>query len=145
MTFQASSVYALSVVVLFGKLLVAVSVQARERLRTRAFRYPEDAAQWRGEVAPDSDLCQRADRVLRNDAEGQVYYLVFGGVLLALTPDSRLLPYYFVTYPLTRVAHAYWLLLPRQPHRNRAFALGLTVVFVMAVHVVCAVVKPLFG
>jgi uncharacterized membrane protein YecN with MAPEG domain len=141
MTFEPLSVYALSVVVLFAKLVVAISVQARERFRTRAFKYPEDAAQWCGQVAPDSDLCQRADRLLRNDAESQLYYLVLGGLLVAMAPDSRVLPYYFAAYTLARLAHAYWLLVPRQPHRNRAFGLGLIVVLGMAGHVVWEVMR----
>lgn len=134
MAFEPLSVYALSVVVLFAKLFATISVQARERLRTRAFRYPEDAVQWRGQVAPDSDLCQRADRLLRNDAESQVFYLALGGLLAAVAPDSRVAPYYFIAYTLARLAHAYWLLAPRQPHRNRAFATALSVVFCMAGH-----------
>jgi glutathione S-transferase len=141
MTFEPLSVYALSVVVLFAKLFAAISVQARERFRTRAFKYPEDAVQWRGQVAPDSDLCQRADRLLRNDAESQMYYFALGGLLVVIAPGSRVLPYYFVVYTLARLVHAYWLLVPRQPHRNRAFALGLTVVFCMVGHVVWAVTR----
>lgn len=134
MTFNSLTVYALSVVVLFVKFVVTISLQARERFRTRAFRYPEDAAQWHGIAGPDSDLGQRAERLLRNDAESQLHYLVLGGVLVAVASGSRLVPLYFVTYTAARVAHAFWLLVPRQPHRNRAFALGLVVVSCMAVH-----------
>jgi MAPEG family len=134
MTFAPLAVYELSVVVLFFKFFVTISLQARERMRARGFRYPEDATTWHGVVGPDTDLCQRADRLLRNDAESQPFYLVSGAILVALAPSSRVAPFYFVSYVLCRCAHAYWLLSPRQPHRNRAFALGLLVVFVMIGH-----------
>lgn len=140
MTFNPLAVYALSVAVLFLKSFATISVQALERLRTRAFRYPEDAVQWRGAVAPDSDLCQRAERLLRNDAESQLYYLVLGGLFVVLDPSSRLGPFYFGIYTAARLAHAYWLLAPRQPHRNRAFSVGIVVLFCLTGHVVWRVV-----
>lgn len=135
MTFDSLSVYALSVLVLFFKFVVTISVQARERLRTRAFRYPEDAAHWHGVVAPDSELCQRAAQVLRNDGESQVYYLVFGAVLVAFDPDSLAAMFYCATYTLARLAHTFWFLFPRQPHRNRAFSVGVIALVGLAAHV----------
>lgn len=143
MTFDPLSVYALSALVLLFKFVVTISIQARERLRTRAFRYPEDAARWHGLVAPDSDLCQRAAHVLRNDGESQVYYLVLGAVLVALQPDSRAAIFYFLTYTLARLAHTYWLLSPRQPHRNRAFSVGMIALVGLAGHVAFLALRKL--
>jgi glutathione S-transferase len=145
MTFDSLSVYALSAFVLFSKFVVTISVQARERLRTRAFRYPEDAARWQGVVAPDSDLCQRAAQVLRNDTESQPYYLVLGALLVAFQPDSRAAIFYFATYTLARLAHTYWLLFPRQPHRNRAFSVGLVALVALAGHVAFSLGQRVFA
>ena len=124
MTLTPLSVYSLSVVALFLKAFLTIAVQARERLRARVFRYAEDAGQWRGTVGQDSDLCQRAERLLRNDAETELYYLALGGLLVVVEPNSRIAPFYFVIYVASRAYHAYWMFLPRQPHRNRAFGLG---------------------
>ncbi|MEY2932607.1 MAG: hypothetical protein RL033_3356 [Pseudomonadota bacterium] len=139
---NASDVYVGSVIALFLKYTAATVLQARERFAQRRFRYPEDAACWRGEVGDDTELCQRAQGLLRNDAESQPFYLVLGAayVGLGLWPLGGVL--YFGVYPLTRWYHAFCLLRGLQPHRNRAFALGLALVVLLAAHVGYAVVRP---
>jgi hypothetical protein len=134
MPLNASYVYLGSVLLLFVKYLAATVLQARERLAHRRFRYPEDAAFWGGEVADDTQLCQRAQSLLRNDTESQPFYLVLGAayVSLGLWPLGGVL--YFAVYPLTRWLHAYCLLRGLQPHRNRSFALGLSILVLLAVH-----------
>jgi hypothetical protein len=134
MPLNPSDVYLGSVIVLFLKYLAAIVLQARERFAQRHFRYPEDAAHWHGKVADDTELCQRAQNLLRNDTESLPFYLLFGAayVWLALWPPGALL--YFTLYPLSRVLHAYYLLRARQPHRNRTFALGLIVITLLAAH-----------
>ena len=131
----ALSVYCLSLVVLLVKFAVAISLQASQRLRSRRFQYAEDAAFWDGEVAPDTELCVRAQRLLRNDTESQVFYFVLGGAYLALGAWPTGAPYYFGLYTASRVAHAGFLLGSRQPHRNRAFAVGVLVLLILAGHV----------
>ncbi len=135
MSLDSLSVYLLSVLVLLLKYVAAISVQARERFRTRGFRYPEDAAHFRGAVAPDSELCQRAERLLRNDSESQPFYLILGLAFALQNPHPIVAASYFLGYASTRVAHAHWLLSPRQPHRNRAFALGLVLLVCLGGHV----------
>lgn len=134
MPLNASDVYVGSVLLLFLKYLAVTVLQARERFAHRRFRYPEDAACWRGELADDTQLCQRAQSLLRNDAESQPFYLVLGAayVSLGLWPLGGML--YFAVYPLTRWLHAFCLLRGLQPHRNRAFALGLAILVLLAVH-----------
>lgn len=129
------SVYALSVVTLFLKFFATISVQALERLNKRHFRYPEDAAFWRGKIGEDSERCVRAQHLLRNDAESQIWYLGLAGAytLLGAWPNGA--PIYFGTYVVARSVHGYFLLVPKQPHRNRAFSLGMLVLFVLAGHV----------
>ena len=123
----AFAVYLGSVVLLFAKYVVAITVQGRERMRLRHFRYVEDAAFWNGTVAEDSELCKRAQNLLRNDCENQPFFLVFGAayVTLGLSPAGALA--YFSGYTLCRLSHGYFMLRARQPHRNRAFAVGLLI------------------
>jgi MAPEG family len=141
MNASALSVYALSVVVLFVKFFGTISIQAVERLRHRHFLYPEDAKTWSGVVGEDTDRCIRAQRLLRNDGESQLWYLALGYtyVLLGAWPAGA--PVYFGCYTLSRLAHAYFLIMGRQPHRNRAFSIGMTILFVLAGHVTYAVLE----
>jgi len=85
----ALAVYVAAVLVLFVKAIVAMTIQGRERLRGGTFRYPEDATHWKGEVAPDSDRCERAQRLLRNDGESQPYFLVLGALVTGPTAVPR--------------------------------------------------------
>lgn len=129
--------YVAAVVVLFAKLVVMVSLQGAARMRTKRFQYAEDAAHWNGNLAAEeSELIVRAQRVLRNDSEGQPYFFVFGAVYVALggTPWAAWL--YFPVYALTRVLHAWCMLRARQPLRNRAFGAGLITLAVLAAHCV---------
>jgi hypothetical protein len=71
----------------------------------------------------------------RNDGECQTYYLALGAAYLALEAWPVAAPYYFGTFVLARLTHAYCLLRPRQPLRNRAYAVGLGVLVVLALHV----------
>jgi uncharacterized MAPEG superfamily protein len=140
---NASDVYVASVIVLFLKYVAATLLQARERFAHRRFRYPEDAAHWRGEVADDTELCQRMQSLLRNDAESQPFYLVLGAAYVStgLWPLGGSI--YFMVYPLARLLHAFFLLRGLQPHRNRAFALGLIVIVLLAAHLAHAVLYRL--
>lgn len=127
--------YVAAAFVLFAKLVVMVSLQGATRMRSKRFQYAEDAAHWNGDlVAEESDLIVRAQRVLRNDSEGQPYFLVFGAAYVALgaTPWAAWL--YFPAYVLTRVLHAWCMLRARQPLRNRAFGAGLVTLLALATH-----------
>jgi MAPEG family len=143
MSVSAGPVYLASLALLFLKYVGTIVIQARERMRLRRFRYPEDAACWAGRVAEDSDLCQRAQNLLRNDCENQPFYLAFGAAYVAqgLGPEGAL--FYFGGYGLSRLCHGYFMLRARQPHRNRAFAMGLIILAMLAVHVVYASIASL--
>lgn len=131
--------YVAAAFILFAKFVVMVSVQGATRLRTRRFQYAEDASHWHGEhVALESDLIVRAQRALRNDSEGQPYFLVFGAVYVALGAAPWAAWLYFPAYALTRVLHAWFMLRAQQPHRNRAFGAGLVILVVLAGHCVIA-------
>jgi uncharacterized membrane protein YecN with MAPEG domain len=127
--------YLAAAFVLLAKLVLMVSLQGATRIRTKRFQYAEDANHWKGDhVAEESALIVRAQRVLRNDGEGQPYFFVFGAAYVALgaTPWAAWL--YFPVYTLTRVLHAWYMLRARQPHRNRAFGAGLVTLVALAVH-----------
>ena len=136
-------VYVGAVFALFLKTIASTLVQAKERLGSKKFAYPEDAAHWKGTQQEDTELCQRAQRVLRNDSETQPWFVVFGAlyVVLGAWPTGAFI--YFPLYVLSRVFHTLWLLNPKQPHRNRAFGLGLSVLVIVAVHVVIAAASAL--
>lgn len=132
--------YAVAVAALFFKHFFTASIQGRERLRTRRFAYPEDAAQWRGkhDDASPSPLWDRAARLLRNDGENHALFFALGGAYVALGCAERLGAVYFTVYALARWVHAIFLLWPRQPHRNRAYVVSLAVLIALAVHVAAA-------
>lgn len=145
MNFSTLDVYALSVVVLFAKFFGVICVQAVERLRRRSFRYAEDAAFWGGVVGDDSERCVRAQQLLRNDGESQVWYLALAGAYTAQGAWETAAPFYFGTYTVARLAHAYFFLTAKQPHRNRAFSLGIGIQFALAAHVIYASVQAAIG
>jgi glutathione S-transferase len=141
----ALAVYAGSWLVLFVKFVLTLALLGAARVRSRTFRYAEDAAYWRGQVADEAEPSLRARRLLHNDAESQPYYLALGSAYLALGAWPAGAPYYFAAFTLARVAHAYCLLRGLQPLRTRAFALGLGVLLVLAVHVALACLSPGLG
>ena len=132
MDVTASTVYLGSVVLLFVKYVLAIVVQARERHAARQYRYPEDAAYWQGSVAADSETCQRAQSLLRNDAESQPFYLVLGAAYASLGLGSGGACAYFGGYVLSRFCHAYFMFGGRQPHRTRAFSIGVFILVLLA-------------
>ena len=136
MTAIAVSSYAFVATLLLLKAMLAATVQGHQRMTSKAFRYPEDAGHWGGAtVSEEADLVKRAQRLLLNDAETQPLFLALGAAYVALGAWPLGAPMYFGVYGLSRVAHAWFMLRPRQPHRNRAFAVGLLTQLVLAVHV----------
>jgi uncharacterized membrane protein YecN with MAPEG domain len=136
MNLFAASVYVVCILILFVKFMVTSWVLARERLSNRSFRYEEDARYWRGKVAADSELATRAQRLLRNDGESQIYFFVLGAMSLFFMADVLVLICCYISYVASRCVHAWYLLHGRQPHRNRAFVCGILTIVVMAAHLV---------
>ncbi len=129
--------FAVAAAILFVKFLVTTSLQGVTRLRTKTFQYPEDARHWGGtEPAQEDPLVVRAQRLLRNDAEGQPLFLALGLAFVALGGAPLFAAIYFLGYASSRVVHALFLLRPRQPHRNRAFGVGMVSLAALAVHTV---------
>lgn len=140
----AVSAYAFAVVVLFAKAVVTALVQGRYRLKHGKFRWPEDARHWGGEaVHEEADIVQRAQRVLLNDAETQPLFLALGAAYVALDAWPPGAPIYFGIYAASRVVHTIFLLRPRQPLRNRAYAVGMLMLLAIAIHVCLSAVTQL--
>lgn len=129
--------YAVAAAVLFVKFLVTTGVQGITRLRTKTFQYPEDARHWGGsEPAREHELVVRAQRLLRNDAEGQPLFLAMGLAFVGLGGAPTFTAVYCLGYAASRIAHAAFLLRPAQPHRNRAFGVGMLALAALTVHTV---------
>ena len=144
MTSLALTAYVFSVILLFIKMLWAIGVQGRTRVLTRRFQYAEDA-QWFGgqHVDTEDEAIQRAQRLLRNDAENQPYFLALGAAYVAVDASPLGALIYFGLYVATRFLHAAFFLGQRQPHRFRAFAAGTVVLLIMAGHLVVDVLQKI--
>jgi uncharacterized membrane protein YecN with MAPEG domain len=134
-------VYIASVLGLWLKVLGTTLIQARERYRARVFAYPEDAAEWHGTAGEDTALCQRAQRLLRNDSETQPFFYVFGALLVLSKASPTAALIYLPAYVVSRFVHGYFLLSPRQPHRNRAFGVGVIILTAMAIQSLVALIS----
>ena len=123
------------VILVLGMTLKSVAImmiQGLRRTKTRTFRWPEDAAYWRGVASSDEDpQILRAQAALRNDGESQPYFLAAAAAWLALGADEALALIVCGTYLGLRVLHSAFLIWPRQPLRNRLFGLSLACLFVV--------------
>jgi uncharacterized MAPEG superfamily protein len=121
---SAAAAYTLLVLGLYLKYVVLIAVQGTQRMRSRRFRWPEDAAAWVGEVGSEPERVDRAQAALRNDGESQPLFLAASAawILLGAAPHSALA--LCALYVLTRWTHTFLLLVPRQPLRTRVFGLS---------------------
>lgn len=127
--------YTLAAAALFAKFVLTTGLQGLTRLRTKTFQYPEDAAYWRGsEPAAEVERVVRAQRLLRNDGEGQPFFLAIGLAFVLLGGPPTFSALYFSIYAVSRVVHAGFFLWPKQPHRNRAFTVGMLALIALTVH-----------
>ncbi|MDB4973349.1 MAG: hypothetical protein JWN48_1690 [Myxococcaceae bacterium] len=122
--------YVAALALLFGKYFAVTLLQAKRRFSTRVFRWPEDARAWRGQPsAREDELLERAQAVLRNDAETQPFFFAFGAVWVALGAPAAFAQLVLPGYALARCVHTWLLLYPRQPARNRAFVVAQLLLF----------------
>jgi uncharacterized MAPEG superfamily protein len=121
---SGASAYAVLVVGLYLKYFVMIGIQGIERRRSAVFRWPEDAATWSGQVRPEAERVERAQAALRNASESEPLFLAASAawILLGAAPAAALSA--CLGYVLVRCFHAFWLLVPRQPQRTRAFGLS---------------------
>jgi len=129
---------AVTMAFVLAKYLVLIAIQGRGRVVARTFRWPEDATAFRGALASGAEApaIERAQAALRNDGESQPAFLVLATIWVMLGARGSLAAPLLATWAFARALHTYALLRPRQPLRNRVFALGLLVTLVIAVDVV---------
>ena len=123
---------------LCAKFLVLIGLQGFWRLRTRSFRWAEDAAHWGGRACPgmaESGPVERAQAALRNDAESQGLFALALWAWIALGAPAAWAYAVVAVYAAARSLHSYWLVTARQPRRNRAF--GASVLCLLVVVVDC--------
>lgn len=116
------------------KCIWAIVIQGRHRLATKEFQYSEDAAHWGGAVASPRTELTRADRaqnMLRNDGESQIYFFVLAVLYTWLNCFPKVGAALFFVYALARWAHGIFLIYPKQPLRNLAFSTSLVVQLAM--------------
>jgi uncharacterized MAPEG superfamily protein len=128
---SAASAYLMLLLGLFLKYALMIAIQGVQRKRRHVFRWPEDAACWRGQVQTEDAWVERAQAVLRNDSESQPLFLAASAAWIALGADAELALGVCGAYVATRWLHAYWLLRPRQPQRTRVFGVSLLCVLLV--------------
>lgn len=124
----------LATMLLWSKCIWAMVIQARHRLRSKEFQYSEDAKHWGGNVASESKEVTRADRaqnMLRNDAESQAYFFAIAFLYSWMGCLPRVGAILFVSYALVRWVHGIFFIFPKQPQRNWAFSASLVIQLAM--------------
>lgn len=117
-------------VLLWAKCIWAITIQGRQRLKSKEFQYAEDAAHWGGAVASPSKEMSSADRaqnMLRNDAESQPYFFILAILYIWLEGFPKVGAALFVGYALTSWLHGTFFIYPKQPLRNLAFSASLVI------------------
>jgi len=126
-------VYALCVLLLFGKMLAISCYQGFYRIRHRVFTNAEDARFFqRPALIQELPQVQRAGKAWANDLENIPLFFVLGGLCLALDADGQLAPGLFCLFTSARVMHTLMYLGGWQPWRTIAYGLGLACLLAMA-------------
>lgn len=121
---------ATSGVLLWAKYIWVALIQARQRLSSKEFQYPEDAAHWGGSVAHPSEALnttQRAQNLLRNDSESQPHFFLVATLCTLTGAYPPIAAALFMSYAGLRWLHGYFFMNPKQPHRNLAFSASMLV------------------
>jgi len=121
----------------FAKIVLAASLQGRERIRARQFAYAEDAAAWNGteaDAAP-SDLHRRAGALLRNDSENLPIFALLAASFVLQQGSALGAVVWFGGFTIARWLHAIAMLRRIQPLRTRAYAMGLVSLLGLALHI----------
>lgn len=124
----ALAAWVTTVAVLFLKMFSNSAVQGLVRLKNRQFVKPEDAAFY-GRKAPPAEeehlLVQRAAAVWRNDLENIPIFLFLSLGLVLAGDEGTWTAGLCGLFVVARVAHTGFFFVPRQPHRNVAYQLGI--------------------
>ncbi len=133
----STELWAVIALLLFLKMFAVVCVQSWYRVRYKVFVREEDAHYW-GDGKPaeaDHPRAHRAQAVLRNDSENIPSFLFLTWAHVVVVDSPHVLAAISFPFVLARALHAWWYIRPRQPHRNRAYVLGLVSLLTCATHV----------
>lgn len=139
----AFEIWSATAVALFLKMFGVALVQAFHRVKYGAFVRPEDASYWANGPAQSKELpiVQRAQNVLNNDGENIPIFLFLGLAHVQLGGEPEVVWVLMATFVASRIVHTLAYLFPKQPLRNRAHLLGLTVMFVQSGLIISAIVR----
>jgi uncharacterized membrane protein YecN with MAPEG domain len=135
----AWKIYGITVVILFLKMLAIVLLQVNSRQKSNNFSSPEDAATFgKGGtgVIQESQLLQRATKILNNDGENIPIFLFLATAYVNLGCWQQGTLIYFTLFVLSRLTHSIAFLRAMQPLRTRAYQLGLLVMIVLSGHII---------
>lgn len=135
-------IWALTAVILFLKMTALGLYQGYNRTRHKAFSKPEDAAFYgKGKPALAQELpaVQRAQGALRNDGENIPIFLALSLAYVMLKCWEPGVMIYCGIFVVARCLHSIFMVSPRQPWRTLVYATGLTISFVLSVHILLAV------
>ena len=126
-------VYALCVLLLFGKMLFISCYQGFFRIRHRVFTNAEDARFFQRQALPQElPQVQRAARAWANDLENIPLFFVLGGLCLALDTDGQVTAMLLCLFTGARLMHTLMYLGGWQPWRTMAYGVGLACLLAMA-------------
>jgi glutathione S-transferase len=129
--------WCVSLTILFVKMYGNSAIQGIFRIRSKTFMRPEDAIFFGKGVAPatqDHPVAYLATRCWQNDLENIPIYLFLGLAFVLSGGTSKSAAIYFTTFTIARVIHSLFYLVPRQPHRNIAYQVGVLTCFALAIH-----------
>ena len=133
--------YALTTVILFFKMVSISLVQGRGRLSAKAFVTPEDA-EFFAHAPPaqeEAPIVKRAMNAWRNDLENIPIFLFLALIYVNLGcwPEGAFI--YFTIFVVARILHTITFLNGLQPWRTIVFTFGLTICFILSIHILIAV------
>src|SRR5208337_4522829 len=133
--------YALITVILFFKMVSISLVQGVGRTSTKTFVTPEDA-EFFAHAPPaqeEAPIVKRAMNAWRNDLENIPIFLFLGLIYVPLGcwPGGAFI--YFSIFVVARILHTITFLNGLQPWRTIVFTVGLTICFILSIHILIAV------
>jgi len=133
--------YALITVILFFKMVSISLVQGVGRTSTKTFVTPEDA-EFFAHAPPaqeEAPIVKRAMNAWRNDLENIPIFLFLGLIYVTLGcwPGGAFI--YFSIFVVARILHTITFLNGLQPWRTIVFTVGLTICFILSIHILIAV------
>jgi len=132
---SAFKIYAAVSAVLMLKLAAIALVQGALRAMKGPVTNPEDARLMGNEVGPDSPFVARLGRVLRNNMESEVPFVLLGLMYAAVNPPMWGMQVYAYTFLAARLAHNGVYLAGLQPVRTAFWILGTLCVVGLSVQV----------